>query len=57
MGETQENPVTLQNGPGHHHLKCHLQLKTKERFWGGGRPLTEGHQESSVNKHMVVRKT
>jgi len=31
-GDPQEDGVTLRNGSGHH-LKYHLQLKTKER-WG-----------------------
>ena len=44
MGETQGNWIILKNGPSHH-LKYHLQLKTKDVGWGGGRPVMGAYQE------------
>ena len=50
MGDTQENRVILWNGPSHH-LKYHLQLKTKDDL--AGEPVTGGFQ-STVEERMIV---
>lgn len=52
MGDTQENWVTPQNGSSHH-IKCYLQLKTKEDVLGGGQ-LWEVTRKVTVNKNKVV---
>ena len=52
MGETEENWVTLQNGPSHH-LKDHLHLKTKENVGGKSvEPVIGGYQiKQSKQRH------
>lgn len=52
--ETQENGVTPPDGP-RHHLKYHLQLKTKHML-DAGKPLGKYVRQSTVNKGMVVMK-
>ena len=47
-----ENWVTPTNGPSHH-LKYHLQLKTKEDVGGKPRKQLHGYQ-STVNKGMII---
>ena len=37
-----------------HHLKCHLQMQTKGRPWGRGKPLWQVIMQNTVKKQMIV---
>lgn len=52
MRETKENWVTCQSSRSHH-LKYHLQLKTKKNA-GDGKSVMGGQQECTVNKSKII---
>ena len=54
MRDTQENRAIPQTGSSHH-LKWHLQLKTKDARVEGGHPVMGGYQEKLSKQGKVVR--